>query len=111
MATAFVNYFARLDRLGAQAFQGRSSQAHRADAAVPANVAGAVAGPIVALAGSTRYVEIKATSGNVFACVLKPGATADDLNAAKIRIDAGERLTLSRGILEFAAANLYIWAV
>lgn len=108
MAKAYVNFLGRLDTNGAQAFQGVASQTHRGDADVGANAGVATVIPIEI---ATNYVEIKATSGSVFACVMSAPATAQlaaAKEAAKIRIDAGEKITLAVG--KAGKAQLYIWA-
>lgn len=107
MADAFVNFFSKLDAVGgAQAFQGEAAQEYRALAGVGANAAAAT---VVALVSGTRYAEVKATSGNVFACILPTGASEAARTAARIRIDQGEKITLTRA--RSGANSLYIWAV
>lgn len=110
MADAYVNFFSALDpggyTRGAQAFQGRGSQEHRAAAAVGGNAASPTT---VALADGTEYAEIKAVSGPVFACILPAAAAEADRTAARIRIDEGEKVALTRALK--SPATLYIWAV
>ena len=110
MASAYVNFFSRLDGggygRGAQAYQGRASQTHRAAAAVGAAAATAT---VVELDMATQYVEVRPTSGAVFACVLASGSPDTECTARRIRIDEGEKISLSRGDIATAAA-LYLWA-
>lgn len=109
MANAYVNFYARLAPEGAQAFWGRASQAHLDDAAVGADVGGATA---IALDAATQYAEVCPTDGAVFACILPSGSSPGARTAARIRIDEGDRITLSRG--GYLAADtpvLYLWAV
>lgn len=109
MADAYVNFYAALDPggylRGAQAFQGRASQPHRAGAAVGANVAAATA---IALEAATEYVQIKPTSGDVFACILPNGASDAEKTAARERFDQGDREVLCKAL--GVPATLYIWA-
>lgn len=110
MANAYVNFFSRLDTggfgRGAQAFEGRASQAHRAAAAVGGDVASAT---VISLSEDTQYAEIKPVAGHVFASILPSSAGEGERAATRIRIDEGERIVLSRGL--HGAASLYLWAV
>lgn len=110
MSDAYVNFYSRLDPggygRGAQAFEGRAGQTHRPDAAVGSSAAAATE---VSLAAGVEYAEIKSTSGDVFACILPGGAGEADRVAARVRIDAGEKIVLSRALE--APATLYLWSV
>ena len=112
MAKAYVNYFADLDGGldGAQAFKGRANQPSGVEFTVAANAAAALAGKID-LVGGTDYVEVKVTEGSVFLCILPTNATEADLTAARVRYDAGDRQSFSRGDLAAKAASLFIWAI
>lgn len=109
MAQAYVNFFNCLDpggyARGAQAFQGRAAQPHRAEAAVGAAAATATT---VELLDATQYVEVRATDGPVFVCVVPTGAGETERTAARIRIDEGEKIALSRG--GPGPAELHLWA-
>jgi hypothetical protein len=108
MSNVYLNFYGSMDVdtpvRDAQCFTGVASQPHRADAVVGANSASPTA---VTLQDSTLYVEVAATSGNVFVCYQRAGATSTDLNAQRIRIDAGEKISLARPNAAFN--TFYIW--
>lgn len=114
MADAYVNFYGDLDAAGfergAQAFQGVASQAHRAAAAVGAAAASATSITMSTSGNETVYAEIKATSGDVFACILPAGSSTSAITDARIRIDEGEKVTLARNRLA-SNPTLYLWAV
>ncbi|MFN7128415.1 MAG: hypothetical protein ACK4OJ_05060 [Brevundimonas sp.] len=112
MADAYVNFYASLDKggwgRGAQAFEGAASQPHRANGAVGASAAAATK---IDLLDGTAYVEVKPTSGDVFVCLLPTTATEAQREAAKIRVDEGDPVSLGFGYVPTEAAALFIWAV
>lgn len=107
MADAYVNFYNQLDQRQAQAFVGSASQAHRASAPVGGAVASATA---IALDASTYFVEVKPTAGNVFACLLPAAANDAAKTAARIRIDEGEKTTLTLPGNGVSGFSLFIWA-
>lgn len=108
MADAYVNFYARLDPRAAQAFQEGANQPHRAEAAVGASAAAATE---IALVGGTFYAEVKATAGNVFACIAPATSVEADITAKRIRIDEGEKYTLCMNGSGRTDSALFLWAV
>lgn len=106
MANAYVNFYKTLDTEGAQTFLGQASQAHFPEGAV-----GTAAAPTaIDLVAATEYIEVKPTSGNVFACILVGTANQSTREAAKLRVDQGEKTSwnmLGNGV---AGNKLFIWA-
>lgn len=107
MADAYVNFYNQLDQREAQAFVGSASQAHRPAAAVGAAVASATA---ITIEAATFFVEVKPTSGSVFACLLPTSANDAAKTAARIRIDEGEKTTLTIPGNGQAGLSLFLWA-
>lgn len=110
MADAYVNFFARLDPRGAQAYQEGANQPHRVAAAVSANAAAALATKI-ALVGGTFYCEVGPTSGDVFACIASDTANEATITAKRIRIREGTEKTLCMNGSGNSGNALYLWAV
>lgn len=112
MAKAYVNFYAGIDYggfgRGAQAFLGRASQPYQSDSADVGVNAGAATK--IDLVNGSLYAEIKATTGNIFACIAERTVNAAGLTAGGIRIDQGEKITLSASHMISAASALYIWA-
>ena len=112
MADAYVNFYASLDKggwgRGAQAFEGAASQPHRAEAAVGADAAGATK---IDLVGGTSYVEVTATVGDVFLCLLSTDASAADRTAGRIRVPEGQTRAFGFAYTPVANPALFLWAV
>ena len=104
MADAYVDFFFGTDP-SADVYSA-ANQTHRANAAVGANAANAT---IIALSGGTNFVQIKPTSGDVFACILATGSAEAARTAARIRIDEGEKYSLKA--TSGTGMSLYLWAV
>lgn len=108
MADAYVNFFARLDPRGAQAYQEGANQPHRAAAAVGASAALATE---IALVGGTFYCEVGPTSGDVFACIASDTVNEATITAKRIRIREGTEKTLCMNGSGNGGNALYLWAV